>query len=117
MFQKNNPLKGANYLELIPLRIREHVIENSGKVTILVPKFTNRFIVRYFVPLLKSPHIRVKLDEFGSETWLEIDGKKNVDMIANRLVEKFGSRIEPVHERLTKFLTDLYKKGLISFKI
>jgi hypothetical protein len=57
----------------------------------------------------------MKLDEFGSETWLQLNGKQNVSAIGEKLVLKFGEKIEPVEERLTRFLTNLYLQGFISF--
>ena len=58
---------------------------------------------------------KLKLDEIGTETWLLIDSKKNVVTIAGELEKKFGDRIEPVNQRLTTFLTQLYRQKFISF--
>jgi RNase H-fold protein (predicted Holliday junction resolvase) len=57
----------------------------------------------------------LKLDEMGSETWILINSKRNVNSIAEELEEKFGDRIKPVNERLTTFLTQLYSHKFISF--
>jgi hypothetical protein len=105
-----------NYLTLTPIRNYEHVIEDSGLVSVLVPKFTEKFLARVLNPLLKFPYFKAKLDEFGSETWLKISGEDNVEEIAKQLELKFGEKINPSIERTTKFLTNLYNYNFISFK-
>ena len=114
--ERRKILKGANYLELTPLRLYEEEISEENLVTILIPKFQNKFAVRFINPKLKSPMIRLKLDELGSAVWLLIDGKRKVGKIGQLLLEKFGDKIEPVNERLTKFLTGLYEQRYITFQ-
>ncbi len=115
-FQRRKILKKLNYLEATPIRKFEHIIEENGKVTVLIPKFKKEFMRNYFVPRNKSKNINLKLDEFGSETWLLIDGNTNVQQICSNLVEKFGERILPAEERVTKYMTMMYENRLISFK-
>jgi hypothetical protein len=64
---------------------------------------------------MKSPDIKVKLDEFGSSAWLKADGTKKVHQISDELFQHFGEAINPVHERLTKFFTQLYEYKFITF--
>lgn len=114
--QRRKILKNANYLDLHPLRLHNEEISDDNIVTVIIPKFKNKFIVQYIVPIMKSPDIKLKLDEIGSATWLLLDGKKDVREISKLLFEKFGDKIEPVSQRLTKFLTGLYEQRLITFK-
>ena len=114
--QRRKILKKANYLDLHPLRLHSEEISDENIVTVIIPKFKNKFIVQYIVPKMKSPDIKLKLDEIGSTTWILLDGKKNVREISNLLMEKFGDNIEPVNQRLTKFLTGLYEQRLITFQ-
>jgi hypothetical protein len=113
--KKKKDLYDINYLELTPNRLFEHVVEENGKVSVLIPRFTNKILVKTVTPMLKSPFVKAKFDEFGSQVWLEIDGKQKVLDISKRLREKFGEKIEPVGERLTKFLTQLYSYKFVSF--
>ncbi len=115
MFKKKT-VEEKNYLEIIPVRHYTHEIENNGFVSVLVPRFTNKYLIKYLSPRLKSPFVKAKLDEFGSQVWLEIDGEKNVQRISETLLQKFGEKIQPVNERLTKFLTQLYTYNFIKFK-
>lgn len=115
-FQRRAKLKNANYLEVTPLRILKEEVDQNNFVTVLIPKVTNRFAKKYFEPMLKTPVIKLKLDEIGSASWLAIDGKKKVAEIAAELVQKFGDKIDPVEERLTKYLTTLYEQRFITFQ-
>lgn len=116
MFKKNKKLSEVNYLELTPVRNYNHIVEDESKVAVLVPRFTNKFLVKYLVPKLKSPDIKVKLDKFGSAAWLKADGNRNVQTICDELLSEFGEDINPVIERVTKFYSQLYQYKFISFK-
>jgi len=116
LFKKKKKIDYVNYLDLIPIKEYEHELLEDGLINILIPKFTNRFIVENILPRLRSPHIKAKLDEFGSEVWKLIDGYRTVDEISKKLVEKFDDRIQPVHERITKFLSHLRSHNMIKFK-
>lgn len=104
-----------NYLELTPFPLYKHEENGEGLINVLVPKFTDRIFGRILQPRLKNPYIRANLDEFGSVTWGLMDGQNKVLIIADKLVEKFGDKIQPVHTRLTSFLTHLYRNGFITF--
>ena len=105
-----------NYLELTPVRNYDHVIEDSGLISVLVPKFDIKWIDKIMSKIIKSRFFKAKLDEFGTETWLEMDGTKSVQTVSEHLQKKFGDKINPVNERLTKFLSELYKYNFITFK-
>jgi hypothetical protein len=105
-----------NYLELTPVKLYKEEIGDDGLVNILIPRFTSSFAVKYLLPKMRSPNLKIKLDEIGSETWMLLDGEKKVNDISGKLQEKFGEKIHPVNERLTTFLTQLYKQKFISFK-
>lgn len=113
--KRRRVLKGANLLELTPIKKYEFEINEDELVTILVPKFTNKFLSDNLMPRLKKPHMRVKLDKFGSALWLIIDGNKTVSAVGESLVQKFGEDIQPVEERLSKFITVLYEQRFITF--
>jgi len=105
----------VNLWELIPIRKFEFEKSENELVTILIPKFTNKFLVQYLMPRLKYPFIKIKLDEIGSAVWNEIDGKKKVGEIADILEKKFGEKIQPIEERLSKFFTQLKLHQFIDF--
>ena len=115
-FERRKRLKGANYLELTPIRSVEFETDINNQITLLIPKFTNAFAKKYIEPRLKTKVFRLKLDELGSASWLAIDGNKSVSAIADELLASIGEKIQPVEERLTKFLTLLYEQRYITFQ-
>ena len=116
MFFRKKIDTSINYLELTPVRNYDHVIEETGLVSVFVPKFDIKWIDTIMSRIVKSRFFKAKLDEFGTATWLEMDGNKSVQLISSHLSQKFGEKITPVDERLTKFLTELYKYNFITFK-
>lgn len=114
-FERRKILKNTSMLDLTPFRKIDHKVEENGIVTLLFPKFKNKKISKYMLGN-RTPYIQMKLDEIGTASWLLIDGKKNAGRIANELGEKFGEKIQPVHDRLGKFLSLLYNNKYISFK-
>ncbi|MFO8023321.1 MAG: PqqD family protein [Perlabentimonas sp.] len=115
-FKRRRILKNTSALDLIPVRLYEHKINDDGTVTILVPKFKNEKFARFFIPASKSIYISINLDELGSATWLAMDGSKTTDTICKELSEKFGDKIHPAQERVIKFLSGLYHNKQITFR-
>jgi len=111
MFKKRKEL---NLLELTPVIIHKHQINEDGLVDVLVPRFKSKFMQR-FIPRGRSPYIRANLDEIGSKVWLLIDGKKKVGDIAIILKEELKEKVEPVYDRLYLFMNQLYQNGFIFF--
>jgi hypothetical protein len=109
-------LSNINYLELTPYRLFEFIVEENGSVSVLIPRFINKVLVKIVNPFLKSPFVKTKFDDFGSHVWQEIDGKNKVFDIAVSLRNKFGEKAEPAEERVTKFLTQLYTYKFLKFK-
>jgi hypothetical protein len=91
-------------------------VQEDGKVAVLIPRFTNKILIKIINPFLKSPYVKTLFDEFGSHVWQEIDGKHKVLDIAVSLKNKFGEKADPAEERVTKFLTQLYSYKFLKFK-
>lgn len=108
-------LRTANYMALRPVTKHRHEAAENGLIYVFIPKFKNKYLVKFLVPSWKSPEFRIKFDEPGSAVWLSIDGKKTVEDICIELSEKLGEKIHPAEERVTKFLSMLYKQGFITF--
>jgi hypothetical protein len=96
-----------NLLDLKPARRLEWEEVDDDRVALLVPRFTHPFWVKHLLPRLKSPHIRVKLDPIGSHLWRQCDGERTVEQIGALMQEKFGEKIEPLYERLGRFIARL----------
>ena len=115
-FQRRRILKNQNYLELIPVVKVEYELSDN-KINLKIPKFKNEGFAQWFIPKRKSLYFYIHLDELGSATWLEIDGKQNVKQICEKLTNKSGDKVSSVVERVTKFLTKLYEQRYISFTL
>jgi len=114
-FERRKILKNSSLLDLTPFPKIGHKTEDDGNVTLLYPKFKNSKLSKFMLGN-KSPFIHMKLDEVGTASWLLIDGKRKVSEIAGALEEKFSDKVQPVYERLGKFLSQLYNNKYISFK-
>lgn len=113
-FERRKILKSTSLLDLTPFRKIEHKMEESGVATLLYPKFKNSKVSKYMLGN-RTPFIHMKLDELGTASWLLIDGKRKVGEIADTLEEQFGEKVKPAHDRLGKFLSQLYNNKYISF--
>ena len=116
MKKKKDVRTEINLLDLIPVRTIEWSKDEEGKVTLLKPKYKSSFSKKHILPRIKNPNFKVKLDEIGSYLWLLFDGEKKVDQIAVLFQQQFGERVEPLYDRLAKFLMNLEKNGFIKFK-
>jgi len=118
-FERRKILKKANYLNLTPVRMREHALTEEGKVDILVPRFKNKFWTEVYRKSRKGEYIRIHLDPTGSALWLSIDGEKNAGEISLRLLEQLPEKFtsgDDAEKRVTQFLSLLYQQEYISFR-
>lgn len=115
LFGRKKKAAEANLLELTPCKFYGQESDAEGNVIVLIPKFKNKYLVKYLAPKIKSKHFKLKLDKFGSSVWNLIDGNSKIKFIADELVKKHGDEIQPIYDRLPKFITMLYSNKLISF--
>lgn len=89
--------------------------EHAGKdlCVLLIPKFDNHVIGRWFMSKMKRPRRRVKLDEIGSFVWQRCDGSHSVKEIGEALSAQFGNKVDPVFDRLHHFLATLERSKTI----
>ncbi len=112
--KNNNEVKPANVLEMYPTQnVIWETLEDQN-IALLVPKFKNKFLVKYLVPKMKNPNLKIKLDKFGTRVWQYIDGKNSVMQIGNHLKEDYGQDVEPVYERLGLFINLLAQRNFIT---
>ncbi len=108
-----SPKKTYNLYDLRPQRAVAWEEGENGRVIILVPKFRNRFLVQWLLPLLRSQYFRVKLDDLGSAIWRQCDGTTTVAAMGDSLLRQFGEQAEPVYERIGTFIRRLEKGSLL----
>jgi hypothetical protein len=105
--------KSINLLTLKPLRNLEWETRENELVVLIVPKFRSRLAKKWFVPMLARPHIRVKLDAFGSYLWNKCDGTATVQEIGEQMAKKFGEPVDPLYDRIGKFVRTLARDKFI----
>jgi hypothetical protein len=106
-----------NLLDFIPQHNIAWEINAENQLIVLKkPKFENIFLKKHLLPLLKDPNFKIKLDQYGSQVWKHIDGRHNVMQIADALREEFGDAVDPVYERVGKFILSLEKSNFIIYK-
>ncbi len=110
--QKPEP---KNLYELRPEHRVEWEKDDSGRVTLLVPKFRKGPLSRILQPRLRRPFFRIRLDEFGSFVWLACDGATDVRTIGEKMKTTFGDTAEPVYDRIGQFLQRLENSKFIGF--
>jgi len=118
-FKRRKILKKSNALDLIPVRLLNHELREDGNLDILLPRFKRSWLERLMAPLHRKEFIRIKLDRFGSTSWLLIDGIKPVQTICDELEKKYPELLSPESEtldRVNKFMTILYQQRFISFQ-
>lgn len=85
----------------------------DGGAVLLVPRFRRGPLARWLQPRLKRPYIRVKLDEIGSFAWRKMDGNTSFASIVEAMKREFRDRVNPPEERLSQFLTILYRNKFV----
>lgn len=116
MKTKEPDQKEINLLELVPERNIGWKKDSEGFIVLLKPKIQHPLFQKHILPKLKRPYYKVKLDEIGSYFWEHCDGAQTVNVIAERMTEHFGDKIEPLYDRITLFLQHLEKNKFIKLK-
>ncbi len=102
-------------LLLRPQRLLDWEENADGKVVVLKPKFQNPVLQRYVLPRLRNPTYRIHLDEIGSFVWKRCDGGHTVGQILDEMRKEFGEQVEPALERLSLFLSQLFRGKFIRY--
>ncbi len=116
-FQRRRILRQISASDLIPVRIHGHDIK-EGKVVILAPKFESKWMHNLF-PRTEKLFYRIKLDELGSVTWLNISGDKTIAEITQTIVHEFAEKsasFDEADSRISKFMSLLYDWKYITFR-
>ena len=103
-------------MSLKPRRAVDWEESDNGLVVILLPKFRNKFLATWLLPMLSKQNFRIKLDAHGSFLWRQFDGSTNVEQMGARMEGEFGKDAEPVFDRIRKFLQKLEKEKLIALE-
>ena len=97
----------------IPVRSAEHW-EEEGRVVVMAPRFRNRLGKAMVDALGREQTYNLRLDDYGTFVWHNIDGRRTAVDISRKLVEHYGEEVEPAVPRLLEFLQSLYNVGAIT---
>lgn len=111
---KKKASEGENFLLYIPKKKHINYKEIKGRIVLYFGH--NKIVEKLARLIVKKPKTTdIELDELSSEVWRLIDGKNTIYEIMEKMKIKFGSRCEPLNERLILFMRYLNKKNWISF--
>lgn len=107
--------KKENYLERIPeIKNKNWEVQSGGIVEITVENkgFYNTLAQKLF----KKPRYSfIKLDEYGSCVWQQIDGEKTIYEIGQILKQKHAGAADKLYERLAAYFGILEGNHYITF--
>lgn len=107
----------VNLLDVRPQRAANWEEVEEGKIVILIPKFTNPFMVRAVLPYLKSKNFRLSLDRYGSAYWSACDGAATVAGIIESMKRQFPDQSETMSERVIVFTRHLFREKFIRLDV
>lgn len=111
-FSELNP-RLQKFLLIYPTRNNVKWKERDGLVILEYPKNFSNFEGWLHKRIGGPNNIRRPMDELGSKIWLMCDGKHTLQDICTELDEQYHEEVEPVLDRVWKFLEILLKQNLI----
>jgi hypothetical protein len=88
--------------------------EEDGHCVLLRPRLGRNRLGRWLAGLAGDPYYRIRLDEVGTLVWKACDGRTSLAEIAQAMRSAFGARIEPVDERLARFVRRMLKGRMLA---
>lgn len=82
-------------------------------VVLIIPKFKHPWVVKWFVPLLAKPNIKLKLDALGSLVWNKCDGHTTIESIGKDMAAALGEPVDSMYERIGKFVAQLERNKFL----
>lgn len=116
--RKASRWRDRDYLELVPAhRYGHHLEPGTGRVVVLVPRFTDPVLGRWLQPRLgpRRAHLRVPLEARGAAVWRAIDGRRSVRELAEIFAAAFPDDSSDAARRVSLYLHAMYDKGFITY--
>lgn len=89
---------------------------NDDGCAVLVRKRIGKEWLRKMMPHFMPSADYLYLDAYGSDVWRMVDGKTYIVDIVKTLKEKYSDEAD-IEVRVTKFIQQLHRDGLISLKL
>ena len=81
---------------------------------LLRPRLGSSRVGRWMAGLWDDPYYQIRLDEVGTLVWKACDGRTSLADIVGRMRERFGDRVEPADQRLSRFMRTMLKGRMIA---
>ena len=104
---------GLDFAGVRPRRLLEWR-EEDGHCVLLRPRLGTTRVARWMAGLGGDPHYRIRLDEVGTLVWKACDGRTSLADIVGRMRERFGDRVEPADQRLSRFMRTMLKGRMLA---
>lgn len=109
--------KRENYLDLVPVMNPGNSWDQDEDGIVTIHMVHRGFYDKLAQKFFHTPRVsHIKLDEYGSFLWKEIDGKRTVGNLALRMKAQFGAGAEPLYDRLVKYMQILRNNQFILFQ-
>ena len=109
--------KKQNYLDFIPVVNTKNTWSEDEKGIVTIHMVHRGFYDKIAQKFFHTPRVsHIKLDEYGSFLWKEIDGVQTVGDLALKMKERFGKKAEPLYDRLVKYMQILRNNEFILFR-
>ncbi len=105
--------RAAAFWNACPRRRLEWLVADDGRCVVLRPRLGESRIGRWLASKVGDPCYRIRLDDVGTFIWRACDGETPLIGVAGRLRTEFGERIEPVEERLARFVDAMRRSRMI----
>lgn len=109
--------KADNFLSYIPIINSSNSYEEGESGFITIQMIHNGIFDKVAQFLFFTPKVsRIRLDEYGSFLWKQMDGVNTVGELAVLLQKRYGEAAQPLYERLISYLKILKNNRFIFFK-
>ena len=104
---------GLDFARVQPRRLLEWH-EEDGRCVLLRPRLGSSRVARWVAGLGGDAYYRIRLDEVGTLVWKACDGYTSLADIVGRMRERFGDRVQPADQRLSRFVHTMLKGRMIA---
>ena len=109
--------KQKNYLDFVPIINPRNDWSQDDQGVVTIHMIHRGFYAAIAQKFFHTPRVsHIKLDEYGSFLWKEIDGTRSVGDLALQMKERFGDGAEPLYDRLVKYMQILRNNQFILFQ-
>lgn len=106
-----------NYLDFVPVMNPEFSWKKDDEGAVTVTVIRKGIFDKIAQVVFRRPKSsQIRLDEFGSFIWQQIDGERDIHEISVLVKEMFGEKAEPLLERLIQFFEILKDNRFITYK-